>query len=330
MRRLFDRMRLRLRSLRRGAEMDAALKHEIRVHLEEEIDVLVAGGMSRSEARAAALRAFGPMGLVEEQCRDTRRIAFVEHLVQDLRYSFRSLAGQPMLVTASLLSFAVAIGANTTIFSVATSLMFAMPSARAPEQLVHIRMGSGSHVSHQQWRDLSASGVLAGLTGFNVETSINWRDGDTSTSLVPLIVAANFFDVLGLPMAIGRGFTAVEAQAERDAAVAVISHGFWQARLGGDPGVVGRTLVLNGHPYTVLGVLPDDLRSILGFGLAPEVYLPLGRSLAPDLDSLNAGAIQLVGRLRDGQSLEEGRAAMATVGERLAGKWGIEHFGRVE
>jgi hypothetical protein len=93
----------------------------------------------------------------------------------------------------------VAIGANTTIFSVATSLMFAMPSARKPEQLVHIRKGSGSHVSHQQWRDLSASGVLAGLTGFNVETSINWRAGDTSTSLVPLIVTANFFDVLGLP-----------------------------------------------------------------------------------------------------------------------------------
>ena len=195
---------------------------------------------------------------------------------------------------------------------------------------MHIRMGGGSHVSHQQWRDLSSSGVLAGLTGFNVETSINWRDGDRSASLVPLIVAANFFDVLGVPMAMGRGFTAVEAQAERDPAVAVISHGFWQARLGSDPGVIGRTLVFNGRPYTVLGVLPDDLRSILGFGLAPEVYLPLGRSLAPDLDSLDGGAIQLVGRLREGQSLEAGRAALAAVGERLAAKYGQERFGRVE
>src|SRR5688500_16146894 len=115
MRRLLDRMRLRLRSLLRGAEMDDALRNEIRVHLEEEIDALVAGGMSRSEARAAALRAFGPMDLVEEQCRDTRRIAFVEHLVLDLRYSFRSLTGQPMLVATSLLSIAIAIGANTTI-----------------------------------------------------------------------------------------------------------------------------------------------------------------------------------------------------------------------
>ncbi|MGH9309288.1 MAG: ADOP family duplicated permease, partial [Vicinamibacterales bacterium] len=242
----------------------------------------------------------------------------------------RSLAGQPMLVAASLLSIAVAIGANTTIFSVAASLMFARPTARAPEQLVHIRMGGGSHVSHQQWRDLSDSGVLDGLTGFNIETNLNWRNGDTSISIVPLIVSANFFDVLGVPMSMGRGFSAAEAQAERDPALAVISHGFWQTRLGADPSVIGRTLTLNGRPYTVVGVLPADLRSIVGFGLAPEIYVPLGRSLAPDLDSVNAGAMQLVGRLRDGQSLEAGRAAIATVGERLAAKYEQQRFGRVE
>ncbi len=330
MRRLRDRMWLRIRSLFRGTEVEAALKNELQVHLEEHMDELIGRGMNPAEARTAALRDFGPVAVVEEQCRDTRRVALVEHLVQDLRYSFRSLAGQPMLMAASLLSISVAIGANTTIFSVATSLMFAMPSARAPEQLVHIRLGGGSHVSHRQWRDLSDSGVLAGLTGFNVETSLNWRNGETSTSLVPLIVAANFFDVLGVPIAIGRGFTAAEARAERDPAVAVISHRFWRTRLGSDPAVIGRTLVLNGRPCTVLGVLPDGLRSILGFGLAPEVYLPLGRSLAPDLERLDAGAIQLVGRLREGQSLEEGRAALATVGQRLAAQYGQEHFGRVD
>lgn len=330
MRRLLDRVRLRFRSLFRRADVDRALSDEIRVHLEEEIEALVASGMKPADARAAARRAFGPLDLVQEQCRDTRRVAFVEHLLRDLRYSLRSLRGQPMLIAASVLSIAVAIGANTTVFSVATSLMFAMPSARAPEQLVHIRMGGGSHVSHQQWRDLSSSGVLAGLTGFDVETSINWRDGDRSASLVPLIVAGNFFDVLGVPMAMGRGFTAAEAQAEQDPTVAVVSHGFWQTRLGSDPGVIGRSLVLNDRQYTVLGVLPDDLRSILGFGLAPEVYVPLGRSLTPDLDVLDAGAIQLVGRLRDDQTLEAGRAALAAVGEQLAVKYGRERFGRVD
>lgn len=330
MRRLLDRLRLRVRSLVRGNDVDAAMKSEMRVHLEEQIDEHIAAGMTPADARRAAMRAFGHLDGVEEQCRDTRRVAFLEHIAQDLRYSLRSLLAQPMLVVASLVSIAVAIGANTTIFSLAASLMFAMPTAREPERLVHIRMGSGSHVSHQQWRDLSDSGALAGLTGFDIETTINWRDGDTSTTVVPLIVAGNFFDVLATPMAMGRGFTAGEAQAERDPAVAVLSHGFWERTLGRDPHVIGRTLVFNGRPYTVLGVLPDGLRSIVGFGLAPEVYLPLSRGLAPDIDNPDDGALQLVGRLRGGQSVEEGRTAMATVGNRLATKYGRRNFGHVD
>ena len=93
MRRLLDRLRLRIRSLLHGADVNAALRDEIRVHLEEEIDALVAGGMSRSDARAAARRAFGPMDLVEEQCRDTRRVALVETLARD-RVRLRTSSGR--------------------------------------------------------------------------------------------------------------------------------------------------------------------------------------------------------------------------------------------
>ena len=148
------------------------------------------------------------MDAIEEECRDTRRVAFFENVLLDLRYSFRSLVAQPLLLAAAAISIAVAIGANTTIFGLATSLLMVTPTAREPERLVHIRMRSGSHVSYREWRDLSESGALAGLTGFNVEASINWRDGDRSVSLSPLFVTANFFDVLGVPLAMGRGFTA--------------------------------------------------------------------------------------------------------------------------
>ncbi len=85
-----------------------------------------------------------------------------------------------------------------------------------------------------------------------------------------MVVAANFFDVIGVPMSLGRGFTAAEAQAERDPAVAVVSYGFWQRRLGSDPNVLGRTLIFNGQPFTVLGVLADRARSMAGFGLGPR------------------------------------------------------------
>jgi predicted permease len=316
--RTIDKLRLRFWSIFRGRVVDAALKGEIRVHLEEAIDENIAAGMSPAEARAAALRAFGPVAVIEEQCRDTRRTAVVETWTQDLRYSLRSLVRQPMLLLAAVVSIAVAVGANTTIFSLASELLFAMPSADRPHELVHIQMGGGSHVSHLQWRHLEESGALGGLTGFNVEISVNWQGPAHSISLHPMVVAANFFDVVGPPMRLGRGFTAAEAQAERDPAVAVISYGFWQRRLGGDPNVLGTTLLFSGQPFTVLGVVADGARSMAGFGLAPEVYLPIGRAVMPDFDATgNAAGLQLVGRLRQGQSLAAGRAAMAAAGKRL-------------
>ena len=205
MSRMIDKIRLRLASLFRAATVEQSLKHEIELHLQEQIDENLAAGMTPAEARAAALRAFGSPSLIEEQCRDTRRIAFVEHLVQDLRYTLRSLVRQPMLLAAAVLSIGVAIAANTTIFSLASQLLFATPSAVRPDRLVHIRLGGGSNVSHRQWRALDERRALDGLTGFNIETSANWRGPDRTVDLISMAVAGNFFDVVGVPMALGRG-----------------------------------------------------------------------------------------------------------------------------
>lgn len=330
MARWLDRLRLRLRSVLRTSQVDRELGRELRFHLERQIEENLAAGMSPAEARYAALRAFGPGARIEEECRDVRRVSFFRNLVQDLRCSRRSLARQPVLVAVATLSIALGVGANTTIFGLATGLLLSAPTAERPEQLVHIRMGRGSHVSYRDWRDLEESGALAGVAGYQIEREVNWRGPDTATALVPLIVTANFFDLLRVPAALGRGFSAEEARAERDPSVVVVSHGFWQRRLGGHPGVVGRTLVLNGRPYTVLGVLAAGLRSLPGYGVAPELYLPLGRSLMPDLDEPTAAAVQLVGRLREGQSLAEGRAALAAVGQRLARGYGEPHFAAVQ
>ena len=281
MSRMFDKVRLRLTSVFRAGKVERSLKREIELHLQEQIDENLAAGMAPAEARAAALRAFGSPSLIEEQCRDTRRVAFVEHVVQDLRYTLRSLVRQPLLLAAAVLSIGVAIAANTTIFNLASQLLFATPSAVRPDRLVHIWLGGGSHVSHRQWRALDERRALDGLTGFNIETSANWRGPERTINLISMAVAGNFFDVVGVPMALGRGFTAREAQAELDPAVVVISHRFWQQRLGGTPTVIGSALIFNGRPYTVTGVIAEGARSIAGFGLAPEVYLPVGRTLCP-------------------------------------------------
>jgi putative ABC transport system permease protein len=329
MARLMDRLRLRLRSLFQGSTVDRSLKGEIALHLQEQIDENIASGMTEADARAEALRAFGPITRVEEECRDTRRVGWIERIVQDLRYTLRSLLRQPMLLAAAVLSIAVAIGANTAIFGLATELVLSVPTASHPDRLVHIRLGGSSHVSYTRWRELEQSGALSALAGYNMETTVNWRGADQTAGVLPMIVTANFFDLLGAPMGMGRAFTAAEAQAERDPAVAVISHGFWQRRLAASRSVIGSSIDINGRPYTVVGVLPPDYRSVTGLGLASELYLPLSRTLFSNLDEQFGGQVELLGRLAEGERSSDARARLAAVVQRMAQTSSDKSFGTV-
>jgi putative ABC transport system permease protein len=330
MRRMFDRFLLRLRSLTTGERLDATLRSEIQTHLDEQIAEHVRAGMSPAEARAAALRDFGPMSQIEEECRDVRRVTFLTNLAQDLRYTGRALRRQPLLVCAATMSIAIAVSANATVFNLANELLLENPSASHPDQLVNLNFTTGSHVSYAQWRDLNESGALAGVAGYYFESEVNVKDGDQSLSLMPLIVTPNYFDLLGVPVALGRGFGTTEAQPDRQAGVVVISHRCWERRFQSDPQILGRSMIVNGQPYTVIGVLPSNLRAVPGLGTAPELYLPLSRSLMPDLDNPNAAAAQLVGRLREGQSVDQGRAALNAAAERLQPRHPARKFGTVE
>src|SRR5262245_66585671 len=166
MTRWFDVLRLRARSLFHGTAADSSLHDEIQLHLQEQIDDYVAGGMTRGEARETALRDFGPIARIEEECRDTRRVNFINNLTQDLRYTFRSLRRQPLLVLAATVSIAVAVGANTPVFSLASELLFATPSAKQADRLVRIQVNGNSHVSYRQWRTLDESHALNGVAGY--------------------------------------------------------------------------------------------------------------------------------------------------------------------
>jgi len=305
------------------------MKSEIALHLREQIDENVAAGMTEAEAREEALRAFGSIARIEEECRDTRRVAVLEQVAKDLRYTLRSLIRQPLLVAAATMSIAVAVGANTAIFSIASEVLLSVPTAARPDQLVHIRLGGGSHVSYSQWRELEQSGALHQLAGFNVETTVNWRASDQTTSVMPVIVTANFFDMLSTPMAMGRAFTASEAQAERDPAVAVISDGAWKRRLNASPTAVGSAIEINGRSYSIVGVLPANDRSVLGFGLAPEVYIPLSRSLFPNLEEPYGAPIELIGRLADGDEPGSTRARLASVAARVGQRTNDSSFGTI-
>ena len=316
MRRWLDLAMLRLRSLFRSADVDRSLEREIEGHLEEQIAENIAVGMSRDEARLAARRAFGSVASVEERCRDTRRVSPFQNLARDLRYTLRALARQPLLVAAATLSIGVAAAANSVVLTLASDLLFTAPSVRSPEQLAYIRPSSGSHVSYPQWRELDRSGALAGIAGYQIEIEVNWTGPERSVSLMPMVVTANFFDLLGVPVATGRGFTTTEAEAARQPDVVVVSHAFWQNRLGSDPAALGRALIFNGRPHTLVGILPRGLRAVPGLGISPEVYLPISRHVVPAFQDRRSSAVMLIGRLHPGQTLQQGRAALQAAVER--------------
>jgi predicted permease len=316
--RAFDVVRMRVRSLFRRGRVDAELERELRAHVAYQEEENRARGMSPADARRAALLAFGGVEQIHEEARDTRRVAFIENVVRDLRYTLRTLLREPMLLVAAASSIALGVGANLAVFSLAREFIFAAPDVRSPDELVQVQVSRGSHASYQRWLDLEASGALAGFAGYSIETQLNWLKGDAAVSIVPLMVTANFFEVTGVPIALGRGFSAAEAKAELDPHVVVISHSFWQRELAGDSAVLGRTLVLNGSHYNVLGVLAPGVRSVVGMGITPGVYVPLSRSLVPRLSTPKEAIVQLLGRLKPGQSIAEGRAAVDGVDRRLA------------
>lgn len=315
--RWLDVLRLRVRTLTRRARVEHELDRELRAHLQDQIEEHIARGLTPEAARDAALAGFGGVDQVKEEVRDARGVTLIENLFRDLRYMLRGLRREPMLLLAATASIGLGAAGNIVVFTLARELLFAPPDGRQVEELVQIQVSHGSHASYPRWSDLEASGVLDGVAGFSIEKQINWFNGETAVSLTPMLVTANFFDVVGVPLQRGRGFFTDEARAERAPHLAVVSHEFWQRELQADPGVVGRSILLNGESYTILGVLQRRLRSVVGLGISPAVYLPLNRALVPELGASNGSLVQLVGRLKAGQTLAEGRAAMDAADRRL-------------
>jgi predicted permease len=328
--RLLDAIRFRARSLVRPRTADAELDRELREHLERQVEENLGRGMRPDEARRAALATFGGVETVREEARDARGVAVIENLLRDFRYTLRALLREPMLLMAATLSIALGVGGNIAVFSLARAVAFAQPDARDPATLVNVRVSHGSHVSYRRWRDIDAAGALEHFAGYSIEGEVNWLDGGAAVSIVPMLVTANFFDVTGTPVARGRPFSAAEARAELDPHIVVVTHEFWQNRLGGEASVVGSKLVINGEPYSVLGVLPPHLRSVAGFGVAPALYLPLNRTLGPEARDPNAPIVQLVGRLKPGQKMSEARAALDALDRRLARLAGDTLYGGVQ
>jgi len=247
-----------------------------------------------------------PMGntaVVQEQARDLWRFTFVENLWRDIVYGARSLRRSPALVITALLSLGLGIGVNTGIFSMAAEFLLSEPSVTDARSVVSVRLGGNSHVKKEAVEFVRASGLFQDVVGENEEAYINWNDGAETRQISAVLLTKNYFTTLGVPVAQGRGILPQDPNE-----VAVLGDHFWRTRLGGDPAVVGRAIRLEGRPYTVVGILPKSFRSLIGFGYAPDVFVPSYRD-----DTILA----IYARLKPGMTIGQARAGLVAVAQRL-------------
>ena len=249
-------------------------------------------------------------------------------LLQDLRFALRTLLKSPAFTAVALLSLALGIGANTAIFSLMDQVLLRSLPVKHPEELVLLstpgpKSGfveanfdsdySFSYPMYQDIRDRAPAfnGVLA---RYQVPLSMSWKGG--TERVHGELVSGNFFDVLGVPAAIGRTFMADDDRTAGASPVAVLSHGFWTRRFAANPAILNQTISLNGHAMTVVGIAQQGFRGI-GAGETTDVFVPMmmKAQMTPGWDGMKdrrAMWLMIMGRLQPGVSAKQAEVALTT------------------
>jgi predicted permease len=310
--RSINRLLLRFRSLFSRARVEHELHDELRFHLDQQIEENLAAGMSAEEARHAALRIIGGLTQIQEQCRDTRRVNWIGDLATDIRYGLRILRKSPGFTAVAVLSLALGIGINTAVFSLINAVLLRTLPVKNPEQLVVFN--HRNDISYPMYQDLrDGNTVLSGLLcRFTIPASMS-ADGQTERITAEL-VSGNYFQVLRVKPLIGRTLTPDDARLPGAQPVVVLSNGFWRRRFGSDPGIVGKTIRLDGHPMTVVGITPAGFQGT-EVGVSPDVRVPvtMSRAMIPvdvDMNSRGWQWLDIVGRLKEGVGRQQAESAL--------------------
>src|SRR5262245_10060304 len=314
----------RLRGLLGDRRADQELYEEIEAHLRLLADRYVRQGMTEAEALGVARRQFGNVTLLQEAHRETRGIRPIETLLQDLRHGLRIFRKNPGITTAAVLSLALGIGANLTIFSFVDAFFLRPIPAREPERLVNPedsrRHGYYAYPSYIHYRDHSKS--YEALAAHYSTAPLNLViDGD-SRMANGAVVSANYFSMLGIQPRLGRFFLPEEDAVPDRNPVVVISYRVWQDRFNGDPAALGKKLSLNGADCQIIGVAPQDFPGVLA-GFPNDFWLPtmmlrLGYRYCDALTDSGCRPLQLLGRLAPGRTLAEAEAELNMLAQQLA------------
>ncbi len=272
-----------LRALVRKRSVERELNEEMAWHIELETRKNEAAGMSRAEARRAALVEFGGVERYKEEVRESRWVRVVEDLVSDLRYSMRMLARQPALTLAVVATLALGIGGTAAVFKVVDALFFRPPAGVVEPGrvvrllIVHDRGGNGTPIggpgSYVDYQALLARRTgFASIAAYLHPQELNLGRGTDAERVMGSVVSANFLQLLGVQPALGRFFLPEEDSVENRNPVVVISYGFWTRHFARDPSVLGQQLRLDDRLLTVVGVASPEFTGIEATGV--DIWIP--------------------------------------------------------
>jgi putative ABC transport system permease protein len=331
-------VRQRLASLRLSPTRENDIVEELGQHLDDRWRELVAGGTPEDEAVRLALAEFRDGDVMARHMAALRQAhtpapltpgapggRLIADLRHDLRYAARTLRRQPLFTIAAVVTVALGVGANSAVFSVVnTVLLRPLPYPQASRLFVVYEQRPApvlrTRLSAANFLDLRTRS-FASLAG-HIGTGFTLSEPGEPEFVVGQMVSAEIFSVLGVAPLIGRAFSPDENEGGRDQ-VLLLSHGLWQRRYSGDPEIIGQSIVANGKPYTVIGVMPP------AFDFPHrryELWVPFAfRNNAQGMVNRSARFLQVVGRLRDEVAVDQAQAELTTIARHLASAYPNEN-----
>lgn len=307
----------------RRKKLESGLDRELRYHFERRILDLETSGLSAEEARRQAALELGGIARIQEEVRDVWLARWVRDFLYDLRFSMRSFVRTPSFSIAAVLSLMLGIGATTAIYSLVDQVLLKALPVRQPEQLVLIDwegdqvasgFGSWNLMSYPICRDLDRQTQFFDGVFCRALTPVNLSTGGDYHPTTAEVVSGNYFSVLGVGPALGRVLTNGDDAAPNAGPVAVLSYDFWKTQLAGAPDVLGRKLLVNRYPLTIVGVAAPTFRGI-DVGDVPSLWIPASMSAQaiPGFEQMldrRTRWMQILGRLKQGMTLRQAQAGL--------------------
>lgn len=311
------------------------LSEEMRLHLEERVEHLMAEGLNPEEARRQARIAFGNPAMIEERSREIWQWPTLESIWADIRFACRQVRKSPGFAFATIATLALAIGANTVVFAVMNALVLRplnVPAAENVYVVGHAQSiwGYESYPNYLDLRDRNRS--FDGLAAEDI-TQAGLDTGKNPSQAWLIEASGNYFDVLGLQPYLGRFFHAADEHGANSAPYIVLSYSGWRNRFQGDPRVVGRTVLLNKHPFVIIGVAPPGFVGTF-IAFSPDLFVPLVDRGITDGDEQwnqrgNRWLSEVVGRLKPGVTTAQAAGELDRIGSWLGKSYPAEEDQRL-